>query len=102
MRDQEIHAALRILRRQIQQWQEPVVGVVARESHDPFQVLIACLLSLRTKDQTTALASRRLFALASNPAAMLRLTLPKIQRAIYPVGFYRTKSKQIHAICRHL
>jgi endonuclease-3 len=102
MRDNEIHAVLRILRRAVRNWQEPVVGVVAKESHDPFRVLIACLLSLRTKDQTTAAASRRLFALASDPAAMLRLPLPKIQQAIYPVGFYRTKSKQIHAICRQL
>ena len=99
MRDEEIHAALRILRREVPQWQEPVVGVVARESRDPFRILIACVLSLRTKDRTTAEASQRLFALASDPASMLTLSLPKIQAAIYPVGFFRTKSKQIqHAI----
>jgi endonuclease-3 len=102
MRKEEIHAAIRILRRKVQQWQEPVVGVVAKESRDPFRVLIACLLSLRTKDQTTADASQRLFALATDPAAMLQLPLPRIQKAIYPVGFYRTKSRHIHAICRQL
>ena len=102
MRDEEIHAALRILRRQVRQWQEPVVGVVAKESRDPFRVLIACVLSLRTKDRTTAEASHRLFALASDPASMLKVRLPKIETAIYPVGFYRTKSKQIHAISRRL
>jgi endonuclease III len=58
--------------------------------------------SLRTKDQTTADASRRLFALASDPAAMLQVPLARIETAIYPVGFYRTKSRHIHAICRHL
>jgi endonuclease-3 len=102
MRNEEIHAAIRILRRAVRRWQEPIVGVVAKESQDPFRVLIACLLSLRTKDQTTAEASRRLFALASDPAGMLRLPLRQIQAAIYPVGFYRTKSRQIHAICRQL
>jgi endonuclease-3 len=102
MRNEEIHAALRILRREVRQWQEPVVGVVAKESRDPFRILIACVLSLRTKDRTTAEASRRLFALADAPASMLRVPLPKIQTAIYPVGFYRTKSKQIHAISRRL
>jgi len=102
MRETNIQAALRILRREVSQWQEPVVGVVAKESGDPFRILIACVLSLRTKDQTTAEASRRLFSLASDPSNMLRLSPRRIERAIYPVGFYRTKAKQIHEICRRL
>jgi endonuclease-3 len=102
MRAQDIHAALRILRREVRRWQEPVVGVVAKESRDPFRILTACVLSLRTKDRTTAEASRRLFALASDPLSMLRLPLRVIERAIYPVGFYRTKAKQIRKICRRL
>ena len=102
MRNEEIHAALRILRREVRQWQEPVVGVVAKESRDPFRILIACVLSLRTKDRTTAEASQRLFALASDPASMLKLPLPEIQGAIYPVGFFRTKAKQIHAMCARI
>jgi endonuclease III len=102
MRNEDIHATLRILRREVRQWQEPVVGMVAKESRDPFRILIACVLSLRTKDRTTAEASRRLFALACDPASMLKLPLPKIQAAIYPVGFFRTKAKQIHAMCAHI
>jgi endonuclease-3 len=102
MRETDIQAALRILRREVSQWQEPVVGVVAKESNDPFRILIACVLSLRTKDRTTAEASRRLFSLASDPSNMLRLSRRRIERAIYPVGFYRTKAKQIHEICRRL
>ncbi len=102
MRKAEIHAALRILRREVRQWQEPVVGVVARESRDPFKILIACVLSLRTKDQTTTEASRRLFTLAAHPASMVKVPLRLIERAIYPVGFYRTKAKQIREICRRL
>lgn len=102
MRAKDIHAALRILRREVRRWQEPVVGVVAKESRDPFRILIACVLSLRTKDRTTAEASRRLFALASDPSSMLKLSLRLIERAIYPVGFYRTKAKQLRGICRRL
>jgi endonuclease-3 len=98
----EIHAAIRLLRREVRRWQEPVVGVVARASRDPFQILIACVLSLRTKDKTTAEASQRLFALASDPATMVQLPLRRIETAIYPVGFYRTKAKQIREICRRL
>ncbi|HEX2056653.1 MAG TPA: endonuclease III [Nitrospiraceae bacterium] len=103
MRPSEIHAAIRILKQEVQQWQEPVVGVVARESgRDPFKVLISCLLSLRTKDRTTSEASARLFALAGDPASMLNLPADRIERAIYTVGFYRTKTKQIQSICRLL
>jgi endonuclease-3 len=103
MRQDQIHAAIKIVKREIRQWQEPVVGVVARLSaRDPFRILISCLLSLRTKDKTTSDASTRLFALAHTPAGLLKLSLKKIERAIYPVGFYRTKAKSIHAICRRL
>jgi len=103
MREDQIHAAIKILRREIRQWQEPVVGVVARESsRDPFRILISCLLSLRTKDKTTSEASARLFAVAYTPAGLLKLSQRRIERAIYPVGFYRTKAKAIHAICRRL
>lgn len=103
MRPDQIHAAMRIVKQEIRRWQEPVVGVIARESNrDPFLILISCLLSLRTKDKTTDEASHRLFAQARTPATMLKLPLKKIEKAIYPVGFYRTKAKSIHQICRRL
>jgi len=103
MRQDQITAALRVVKSEIRQWEEPVLGVVARESNrDPFRILISCLLSLRTKDKTTNEASARLFAMAHQPDTMLTLPLKNIQRAIYPVGFYRTKAKSIHAICRRL
>lgn len=103
MRQDQIHAAIRIVKQEIRRWQEPVIGVISRESNrDPFLILISCLLSLRTKDKTTDEASHRLFALARTPAAMLELPLKKIERAIYPVGFYRTKAKSIHQICDRL
>jgi endonuclease-3 len=65
-------------------------------------VLVACLLSLRTQDTTTGPAAERLFALADTPAAMVGLTPRAIERAIYPVGFYRTKARVILALCRDL
>ncbi len=102
MRDEQIHAAVKIVKKTIRQWEEPVLGVVARESHDPFRILIACLLSLRTKDHTTAEASQRLFKLADTPTLMLKLPLKQVEGAIYPVGFYKTKAKQILSICQSL
>lgn len=103
MRQDQIGGALRVVKREIRRWREPVVGVVARESgRDPFRILISCLLSLRTKDKTTSEAGARLFALAHEPAAMLAVPISAVEKAIYPVGFYRTKAKSIHAICRRL
>lgn len=90
------------LRGEVKQWKEPIVGVVAQESRDPFQILISCLLSLRTKDETTAQASQRLFHLATTPKTMVKLSVSNIEKAIYPVGFYRTKAKNIRAICKDL
>ena len=102
MHDTEIHTVIKVLQKEAKKWPESVLGAIAKESHNPFLILIACLLSLRTKDQTTEGASRRLFTLASDPAGMDALTLSQIQRAIYPVGFYRVKAKHIKQICRRL
>ena len=103
MQAQEIHAVIRTVKREIARWPDPVVGVVARESgRAPFLVLISCLLSLRTKDKTTAEASARLFALASTPETMQHLSQSTVESAIYPVGFYRTKAKHIQQICTQL
>ena len=103
MKNHDIDACIRILKREVQRWKEPVVGVVARASRrDPFQILISTVLSLRTKDQTTAEASARLFRLAITPESMLAVPRRVIERAIYPVGFYRTKARHLHDICRDL
>ena len=94
-----IDGVIRTLKRVVRRWEEPVVG---RYKADPFLTLISCLLSLRTKDATTRAASERLFALARAPQAMRRLSLRAIERAIYPVGFYRTKAKTIRQVCETL
>jgi len=79
------------------------VGVIRDESgNDPFHVLISCLLSLRTKDAVTEKASRRLFQLGKTPQALLKLSLPTVEKAIYPVGFYHTKARTVHGVCRDL
>ena len=69
------------------------------KENDPFLVLISCLLSLRTKDEVTKEASKRLFNLAKTPIKMSKLSIDEIQDAIYPVGFYKTKSERIKQIC---
>ena len=96
MHDQEIHKTIKILRKEIKQWRMPVVGHYSR---NPFTVLISCLLSLRTQDKTTGEASARLFRLAKTPGTMAGLSAAKIEKTIYPVGFYKTKAQNILKIC---
>ena len=76
--------------------------MIAEQDRDPFRVLVACILSLRTQDTTTGPAAARLFAVADTPATMLRLPARRIERLIYPVGFYRTKAHVILGICHDL
>jgi len=90
------------IRRAIRPFQTPAVTVVAKASRDPFQVLISCLISLRTKDEVTDVASQRLFAKADSPKKMLALREREIAKLIFPAGFYRTKAKQIREISRVL
>lgn len=76
--------------------------VVRLYGKNPFLVLISCLLSLRTKDTVSLPASIRLFSLAQTPKSFLFLDRSLIEKLIYPVGFYRQKAQQIHALCAQL
>jgi len=98
----DITAVVRALKRAVRAWAPPAVAQVQADRPDPFRVLVSCLLSLRTKDAVTEAASRRLFALADTPAAILALPRPAIERTIYPVCFYRVKARTLHAVCRDL
>jgi len=99
MRTEDIHEVVKVLQREIRKWPVPAL---AKYVETPFTVLIACILSLRTQDKTTLAASDRLFAIATTPTATLEIPVQRIEKAIYPVSFYRTKAKTIHEICRQL
>jgi endonuclease-3 len=80
----------------------PAPAIDALPGATPFRVLIATLLSLRTRDTVTAPVAARLFARADTPAALLACSVEELAALIRPVGFYRTKARQIHAICHIL
>jgi len=102
LQNKQINDVVRILKRELAIGAMPIVSHLARAESDSFIIFISTLLSLRTKDEVTAEATQRLFQLAQTPESMLRLSLPKIEKAIYPVGFYRVKAKTIQAACRDL
>ena len=72
------------------------------QAEDPFQILIATLLSARTQDATTHAASRRLFDVADTPQAMAALSVRALERLIYPVSFYRNKARHVKGCCQAL
>jgi endonuclease-3 len=100
--NRNIGEALRRIKREVRQYDLPIVTLVANTAGDPFKVLISTMLSLRTKDLVTAAASERLFAVADTPRAMAALPVERMARLIYPVGFYKTKARSIQRTCELL
>ena len=78
------------------------VTEIAHRDRDPFRILISTILSLRTRDEVTTAASERLFALASTPRDLAALDTRKIERAIFPAGFYKTKARTVRETARRI
>jgi len=98
-----VDRVMRALKIAIRHYELPAVEKISdAQAEDPFQVLIATLLSARTQDATTHAASTRLFKRARTPRAMAKLSVEEIERLIYPVGFYRTKARHVKACCEQL
>lgn len=81
---------------------DPLVTRISKTRKDPFQILIATILSLRTKDEMTFKASQRLFTRADTPSDILTIPLEELEEIIFSVGFYRQKARIIHKICKRL
>ena len=81
----------------------PAVEKISEEqAEEPFQILIATLLSARTQDATTHAASTRLFRRARTPRTMVGMSVGEIEKLIYPVSFYRNKARHVKACCQML
>lgn len=102
MTDDRIEQAIALLEEEARTWDVPIVTQYADDQKGPFTILISTLLSLRTKDEVTEEASKRLFLLADSPESMVLLPEEVIEKAIYPVGFYRNKARSILVVCRDL
>jgi len=98
-----VHRVMRSLALAIDNMDLPAVEKISEESQeDPFEVLIATMLSAQTRDSVTAAASERLFRAARTPRTMAKLSVKNIERLIYPVSFYRHKAKHVKETCRLL
>ena len=101
--NRRIDTAMRRLARAIAAYDEPAVEKIAEDQQeDPFQVLIATMLSAQTRDAVTHAASTRLFRVARTPGTMAKLTAKQIERLIYPVSFYRNKAVHVKRACEQI
>lgn len=100
--NKNIDAVVKKIQHQMKDLPDPSVTLVGKRWKSPYLVLISCIMSLRTKDETTLPASERLFQLADTPQKMLRLSHKQIEKAIFPVGFYKTKAQTILGISQRL
>lgn len=101
MRDEDIGTVIRLIKKDLAGYMPPV-STMAAEGANPFKILIATVLSSRTKDEVSGPAAERLVHLANTPQKMIALGEEKIKKAIFPVGFFNTKSKNIISLCRDL
>lgn len=97
-----IRAVGTILKKEFSRHRVPVVDLIEMQTKDPFKVLVTTILSARTKDETTAGAARRLFEQVSRPEDLDAISLSRLERLIFPVGFYHTKARHLKLLPKEL
>jgi endonuclease III len=88
----QIHS---VLENEFARFRMPVVDIIELQTKDPFKVLVTTILSARTKDETTTQAAQRLFSLAKTMADLDEIPLSRLEKLIFPVGFFRTKARML-------
>jgi endonuclease III len=98
----DIPAVYRVVKQEYEKRYAPVRGLAAVQREDPFRVLVTTILSARTKDETTCEVAERLFGFVKKPADFDRIPLRKLERIVFPIGFFRTKARHLKRLPREL
>ena len=98
MTTKDIPGVNRLLKKEFESNQAPIIDLVAIQTNDPFMVLVGTILSARTKDACTAGACKRLFKKVTSPADLTKIPQKELEKAIYPVGFFRDKARHLKAL----
>jgi endonuclease III len=93
MNNSQIKKVYQILKKEVKKYKVPVVDLIQIQTNDPFKVLIATILSARTKDETTVKVVEILFKKINNLEDFDKFSVEDIEQLIYPVGFYKNKAK---------
>ena len=100
---EHVDEIFKLLKKELSKYETPVINRAKKDINDtPFNTLISCVLSLRTKDDVTEQASLRLLKKYNTPRKLLDLSEEQIAELIYPVGFYKTKAKRLREISKTL
>ena len=97
-----IDKVIKLLKKEVKGFENPVVSKIGEIQKDPFKVLISCILSLRTQDKTTGPIALKLFEVADTPQKLAKMPLNRIQKIIRPVNYYITKSIRIKQIAKDI
>ncbi len=98
MKQSDIPAVHKILKREFETRKAPIIELIEAQTKDPFKVLVGTILSARTKDETTADVSRRLFKVVKIPSDLAKLSQKRLEKLIFPIGFFRTKAKHLREL----
>lgn len=93
MKDIFVDKIYSILEEEFKKNKMPIVDLISVQTKNPLKVLIATILSARTKDETTANVCKKLFFIVTNLDDLEKLSLKEIEKLIYPIGFYKNKAK---------
>ncbi len=93
-----IEYVFKILKTAYENSKAPSVTLIANTTNNPFNILLSTLISLRTKDEVTIAASKRLFERAGSFTDIKKIPLKELEKLIYPAGFYKVKSVRIKQI----
>jgi endonuclease III len=94
----DIPAVNRALKREYARHRAPIVDLIKVKTNSPFRILVATILSARTRDEMTAEVCERLFANVRKPADFRRYTVPQLEALIFPIGFFRTKARHLREL----
>ena len=98
MTENNFEKAYKVLKLHFERHKTPIIDLMAVQSDSPYRILVATILSTRTKDEMTAKSSKKLFETADSFAELEKLSEKEIAELIYPVGFYNEKAKHLKQI----
>ncbi|USN45988.1 MAG: endonuclease III [Candidatus Woesearchaeota archaeon] len=102
MKTFDIDEVMKTLKREVKNYPSPVVDLIKVQTNDPYRILVATILSARTKDQTTALVVHDLFKRAPNIKTLATLKRTELEKIIYRIGFYKNKATFLEKLAKEL
>ena len=97
-----IVGTIKIIRKEVGKFHGAAITKIGNETHSPFQVLVSCIMSLRTRDTVTYPTARKLFSVASTPKQIADMKLGRLEDIIRPVNYYKTKARRIRQISKEI